>query len=268
MCIRDRNKKMQQSFGDTCYKKNQPPGEYEIKFAWAAKTQPDVPYIVKVVTFTVTEGGEAPELTSEKPDDIIIKQYELGLISEAEFEERLRDIGYNAQEIRQAKALIGKLPHQVEGQAPEQKEAIEEGIKKAEEETASPQPSTPKGACLIATAAFGSELAPQVQVLRETRDNVVMQTHSGAAFMTAFNSVYYSFAPTVADWEEQNPAFKEMVKTAITPLIATLSILNYIDIDSEAEMISYGIGVILLNIGMYFVAPAFVLVKLSQKVRN
>jgi len=107
------NNKMQQSFGDTCYKKNQPPGEYEIKFAWAAKTQPDVPYIVKVVTFTVTEGGEAPEPTSEKPDDIIIKQYELGLISEAEFEERLRDIGYNAQEIRQAKALIGKLPQKI-----------------------------------------------------------------------------------------------------------------------------------------------------------
>lgn len=86
--------------------------------------------------------------------------------------------------------------------------------------------------------------------------------------MTAFNSVYYSFAPTIANWEEQNPAFKEVVKTAITPLIATLSILNHIDIDSEAEMISYGIGVILLNIGMYFVAPAFVLAKLSQKVRN
>ena len=261
------NGKIQQSFPDTCFKKNQPSGDYEIKFAWATKTHPDEPYIIKTVTFTVTEGGEAPEATSENPADVIIKQYELGLISEAEFEEKLRDIGYNSEQIRQAKALIGKLPHQVAGQAEEQQQAIEEGIEKAKE-TLESQTSTPKSGCLIATAAFGSELAPQVQMLRETRDNVVMQTQSGTAFMTAFNSVYYSFAPTVAGWEEQNPVFKEIVKTAITPLITTLSILNHVDIDSEAEMLGYGMGVILLNLGMYFVAPAFVLVKLSQKVRN
>ena len=125
------------------------------------------------------------------------------------------------------------------------------------------------GGCLIATAAFGSEMAPQVQQLRETRDNIVMKTQSGAAFMTAFNSVYYSFAPTVADWERQNPIFKEMVKTTITPLLTTLSILNYVDIDSEPKMIGYGIGVILLNVGMYFVAPVFVVMKLRQvKIKN
>ena len=124
------------------------------------------------------------------------------------------------------------------------------------------------GGCLIATAAFGSELAPQIQMLRETRDHIVMHTQSGAAFMTAFNSVYYSFAPTVADWERQNPIFKEVVKTTIMPLITTLSILNYVDIDSEAEMIGYGIGVILLNIGMYFVAPVAVIWKLRSKFQN
>ena len=35
------------------------------------------------------------------------------------------------------------------------------------------------GGCLIATAAFGSELSPQVQFLREIRDNTVLQTESG-----------------------------------------------------------------------------------------
>ena len=121
------------------------------------------------------------------------------------------------------------------------------------------------GGCLIATAAFGSELAPQVQMLRETRDNIVLQTQSGAMFMTGFNSVYYSFAPTVADWEKQNPIFKEAVKITITPLLTTLSILNYVNIDSEAEMLGYGIGVILLNIGMYFVAPALVIMKINSR---
>lgn len=83
--------------------------------------------------------------------------------------------------------------------------------------------------------------------------------------MVAFNNFYYSFAPTVADWERQNPIFKESVKIVISPMISTLLILNYVDIDSEAEMLGYGIGVILLNIGMYFVAPAFVMFRLKQR---
>ncbi|MBI5146583.1 MAG: hypothetical protein HZA84_05115 [Thaumarchaeota archaeon] len=120
-----------------------------------------------------------------------------------------------------------------------------------------------KSGCLIATAAFGSELAPQVQLLREIRDNVLFSTSSGTSFMSGFNSLYYSFSPTVADWERENPAFKEAVKVTITPMLSTLSILNHVNIDSESEMLGYGIGIILLNIGMYFVAPAIVIVKLN-----
>ena len=121
------------------------------------------------------------------------------------------------------------------------------------------------GGCLIATATFGSELAPQIQFLREIRDNTVLSTASGTSFMTTFNSFYYSFSPAVADLERQNPVFKETVKVAITPLLSSLSLLQYVDIDSEAEMLGYGIGIILLNIGMYFVAPALIIFKLKNK---
>jgi len=121
------------------------------------------------------------------------------------------------------------------------------------------------GGCLIATATFGTELAPQVQQLREIRDNTLLKTSSGISFMEGFNSFYYSFSPTIADWERQNPIFKEAVKVTITPLLATLSILNHVDIDSEEEMLGYGIGIILMNIGMYFVAPAAAIVVIKRK---
>jgi len=120
------------------------------------------------------------------------------------------------------------------------------------------------GGCLIATATFGSELAPQVQFLREIRDNTVITTASGTSFMTAFNSFYYSFSPTVADLERQSPVFKETVKVAITPLLSSLSLLQYVDIDSEAEILGYGIGIILLNMGMYFVAPIMLVHKVKK----
>ena len=80
------------------------------------------------------------------------------------------------------------------------------------------------GGCLIATAAFGSEMAPQVQFLREIRDNTVMSTQSGTAFMTGFNQFYYSFSPYVADYERENPVFKEAVKVTLTPLLTSLDI--------------------------------------------
>ena len=109
-------------------------------------------------------------------------------------------------------------------------------------------------------------MAPQVQFLRELRDNTVLQTESGTSFMTGFNQFYYSFSPYVADYERENPAFKEAVKLTVTPLLASLTLLNYVDIDSEEEMLGYGIGVILLNIGMYFVAPAVLIMAVRKRI--
>jgi len=121
------------------------------------------------------------------------------------------------------------------------------------------------GGCLIATAAFGSEMEPQVQFLREIRDGKIMTTESGTAFMTGFNQFYYSFSPAIADYERENLMFKEAVKVTLTPLLTSLAILNYVDIDTEQEMLGYGIGVILLNIGMYFVAPAAVIIAIKNR---
>jgi hypothetical protein len=122
------------------------------------------------------------------------------------------------------------------------------------------------GGCLIATAAFGSELSPQVQFLREIRDNTVLQTESGTSFMTGFNQFYYSFSPAIADYERENLVFKETVKLMLTPLLTSLTLLHYADIDSESEMLGYGIGVILLNIGMYFVVPAVLIITIKKRI--
>ena len=116
--------------------------------------------------------------------------------------------------------------------------------------------SSTGGGCLIATAAYDSELAPQVQQLRELRDNSLLQTTSGKEFLNSFNTFYYSFSPTIADLERQNFLFKELVKLLITPLISTLSILNYVDMDSEETVVGFGLSIIILNLGMYFVVPA------------
>ncbi len=124
------------------------------------------------------------------------------------------------------------------------------------------------GSCLIATAAYGTELAPQVQFLREIRDNTVLSTASGTAFMSGFNTLYYSFAPTVADMERENPMFQQTVRTFITPMISTLSIMSLADSGSEAEVLGLGLSVIMINLGMYVGAPIGAFVVLRRQITS
>ena len=126
------------------------------------------------------------------------------------------------------------------------------------------QKSSEGGGCLIATATYGSEMAPQVQQLRELRDNQLLQTESGTAFMGTFNDIYYSFSPTIADMEREHPMFKEAVKLAITPMISTLSLME--SAESESEVLGMGISVIALNLGMYLAVPAIVLVGIRKSI--
>ena len=118
--------------------------------------------------------------------------------------------------------------------------------------------------CLIATATYGSELAPQVQHMQELRDNKLLQTETGVSFMNRFNEFYYSFSPIIADYERENPYFKEAVKIAITPMMSSLSILNHVDLDSEAQVLGYGISLILLNVGTYVGVPVAAFVSIRR----
>jgi len=172
--------------------------------------------------------------------------------------------------------VVDPTPAEVPGNNTEEKieelgeEQIEQSAKEQVEVT--PKQNEVKdvnedgGGCLIATAAFGSELSTQVQMLREVRDTQIMNTQVGAMFLSGFNQFYYSFSPTIADMERQSPAFKEFVKITITPLLTTLSLLNHLDINSEGEMIGWGIGIISLNAGFYFGIPFFVAVKLKRNL--
>ena len=141
---------------------------------------------------------------------------------------------------------------------------VEEAV--IEEVVATQESEEEGGGCLIATAAYGSEMAPQVQLLREIRDNQLMNTESGSAFMSGFNELYYSFSPTIADMERENPMFKEAVKLGLTPMLSSLAIME--NADSESEVLGLGLSVIALNLGMYIGLPAFGILKLYQIRKN
>jgi M6 family metalloprotease-like protein len=76
--------------------------------------------------------------------------------------------------------------------------------------------------CIIATVTFGTEVTPEVQLLREFRDHLVLSTHAGSAFMDAFNLWYYSFSPQVADFIVAHEALRGPLRVALYPLLGIL----------------------------------------------
>ena len=74
------------------------------------------------------------------------------------------------------------------------------------------------GGCLIATAAYGTPTAEDIQVLREFRDGYLLSNPLGQAFV----AFYYRASPPVAQFINEHPALKPIVRTALVPAV-TLS---------------------------------------------
>ena len=135
----------------------------------------------------------------------------------------------------------------------------------------SPPPS-PGGGCLVATAAFGSELAEPVQLLRCFRDYKVMNTRGGSAFMEVFNAWYYSWSPYVASVEYSNDGFRTAVRYALYPLIGSLMISQQVyDALSwyNAELAIVAAGVVAsIVISLIYITPFTFLLKKALRMNT
>ncbi|MFO7570348.1 MAG: CFI-box-CTERM domain-containing protein [Smithellaceae bacterium] len=71
------------------------------------------------------------------------------------------------------------------------------------------------GGCFIATAAFGSPMEKQVQVLRDFRDRRLLTFSAGRAFV----EFYYRTSPPIADRIAKSDALRAITRAALLPLI-------------------------------------------------
>jgi lysophospholipase L1-like esterase len=93
------------------------------------------------------------------------------------------------------------------------------------------------GGCFIATAAYGSVLEPQVELLRRFRDSYLLTNGAGRKFV----DYYYTYSPALAARISQSELLKFMVRAALLPLL--------------------GIAYLLVN-GLWYVLIAFLLIPL------
>ena len=126
--------------------------------------------------------------------------------------------------------------------------------------------------CVIATAAYGSALAPPVQFLREFRDQNVERTYLGSQFMLAFNAWYYSWAPSIAKMESTNSGLRAFMRALILPLIGSLFVSQILfrliaPINSELAILVAGITASAL-VGLMYLTPILLLPALKLMRRR
>jgi len=127
-----------------------------------------------------------------------------------------------------------------------------------------------KGICIIATATYGSELSPEVQFLRDFRDNTVLTTFAGNNFMAVFNGFYYSFSPTVASTISGNEFLRGMMKVILYPLIGILHIssvaFSLLSFSPELGVVMAGFVASSL-IGAIYITPWILLLSFLRKFK-
>lgn len=69
--------------------------------------------------------------------------------------------------------------------------------------------------CFVATAACGSGLAPEVQLLREFRDKVLRETRAGGAWFDRFYGRYGEISPPIVERMRADPEVAELIRIAI-----------------------------------------------------
>lgn len=76
--------------------------------------------------------------------------------------------------------------------------------------------------CIIATAAYGSEMAPEVAYMRFVRDKLIGSTHVGRTLVEVFNAFYYSWSPLVARAVAANSILRAPFRILLLPVVLTV----------------------------------------------
>ena len=186
------NGKTVERYSTLCNTKDQPTGTYTIKLGWAEENAPQINSVVQTIQFAVTPALTPPPTQVADNGNSIIQAYQNGQISEAEFESKLSALGWNQDEIRQALATIGKLPHQLGAPVPDQMQQIQHGVQKAQEQatttvqtTSTPvqttQPETP--------VQITDQLSKQTQPTQQSQPQVSPTQQNSWTMITILASV-------------------------------------------------------------------------------
>lgn len=116
--------------------------------------------------------------------------------------------------------------------------------------------------CIIATAAYGGTMAPEVVYMRNVRDNMIGSTHVGNILVSGFNTFYYSWSPPVAQWIAGSEGLRTTFRVLLLPISASVhsAELTYTTVSPFNPTMASVTAFLLaaaIAIGTYIIAPIF-----------
>jgi len=89
------------------------------------------------------------------------------------------------------------------------------------------------GGCFIATAAYGTPMAEEIQILREFRDEYLLSNPVGQALV----DLYYRFSPPIAEFITEHPSLKPVVRAGLLPAVSmSIVAVNTTQVEKIAVM--------------------------------
>jgi hypothetical protein len=138
-----------------------------------------------------------------------------------------------------------------------------------------PPPENPPRRCIIATAAYGSEMVPEVAYMRYVRDQIIGSTPTGKILRDVFNAFYYSWSPPVAEAIAANPLLQAIFRMLLQPLVWIIHIAAYIFAaiaaltgNADAASAVAFMAAAAMTIGAYIIAPAVAVRYIVKHLKN
>jgi hypothetical protein len=129
--------------------------------------------------------------------------------------------------------------------------------------------------CVIATAAYGSELAPEVVYMRYVRDRLIGSTPTGRTLVASFNVFYYSWSPPLAERIAGNGLLRALFRVLLLPLvgivhITALTFMGMASMTENADMASVVafVAAAAMTLTIYVVLPVVGATEVTQAARG
>jgi len=97
--------------------------------------------------------------------------------------------------------------------------------------------------CFIATAAYGTPMAEEVQILRGVRDEYLLTNPLGHAFV----DFYYKVSPPMAEFIAEHPSLKPIVRAGLVPAVAMSTVVVNTSLAEKTAIVS---SVVLVSVAL------------------
>jgi len=128
---------------------------------------------------------------------------------------------------------------------------------------------------VIATAAYGSAMAPDVVYMRHVRDNLIGSTPTGRVLVDAFSAFYYSWSPPLAERIAGSGLLRAVFRVLLLPLVGIVHVtaLTFTGMASmtgsfDAASVAAFVTAATMTLAVYVGLPVLMVVKLERAIRT